>query len=123
MSLLRVRSVFVSTLLIAVVAITALAATSHGHGTLAVDGSNLEWPSFAADHDHPVAVPHIEDATRVDASDCIGCLVRQRQQAASSSDIGLLSVEPETRLPRPEAPSFSASESFRLLPSRAPPSA
>lgn len=119
----RTRSAFVSAVLIAVMALTAVAATNHGHNSLAVDRDHLRLPSFAADHDHPVGVPHIEDATRIDASDCIGCLVRQRQQAASSEDPGLVGVEPQTGSPETVRPSLGASDSFRLLPSRAPPSA
>ena len=123
MSLLRARTAVVSTLLIAAVAMTAFAATSHGHSTLALDGAHSDWPSFAADHDHPVAVPHIEDATRVEAAGCIGCLVRQRQRAASSQDPGLIDIEPEDRSLGSDVSSPTVAESFRLLPSRAPPRA
>ena len=118
----RTRPAVATTLLLATLALTSLAALSHEHGGLTGSGHS-GLPTYAAGHEQLDRTLHIESATRIDSSPCIACIHRQRQNAvgglAPSFDAFAPSLSPITV----KVDRRPVAGSYRLPASRAPPTA
>lgn len=120
---MRRRSVTAALLLLGSLALTTVAAESHGHDQLLLVDGHSELATFSAGHTAPDQTSHIESATQLETSHCVGCLQRQRQRAVQSLAPRFGGVVPSLATIVPDAESLPSVLSSRLPSSRAPPRA
>jgi hypothetical protein len=122
MRLFRPRVAVLSWLVLAVLALGGLAATSHGHEqSRAAVRSDL--PIFEAGHERADDSLHIEEAVRVESSPCAACLLRVGSRGATSLPRALHAPEPRGFHPRLAAQLRPLDSTLRLPATRGPPRA
>lgn len=101
--------------------LTALFSTDHDHDQLSAFAQDL--PTYSAGHSSPDPTSHVEAATRLEASHCVGCLQRQRERATDSRAPQFDWLVPSSATPKvgPDRP--LQTQVHQLPDSRAPPRA
>jgi hypothetical protein len=110
-------------LLLAVFAFASALEESHSHKPLPVASHHLDLPTFSTHHDHRDSTLHLEAAAQNEASQCVGCLLRQRQRVLESLHTGLAGTVPGFYSGHAEDSQAPASVAHRPQASRAPPRA
>lgn len=113
----------VALLLLGTLALTGILAGSHSHDEIAVPVGHSDLPTFTAGHSSPDQTPHIEGATRTEASHCVACLQRQRQRAVEGLVPGVGGVVPRLAWAPLDDGGRSINGARRLVAARAPPQA
>lgn len=102
--------------------LTGLLSADHSHNQFSTPyGKGL--PAYSAGHSSPDPTPHVEAATRLEASHCVACLQRQRERATDSRAPQFDCLVPSSATQRLDPDLLPWTQVRRLPDSRAPPRA